>query len=165
MQPCVPAGRLEVGAMLCSHSRDMSHGWDACCGRETSATSRNECPYFLAAPTVAGVPAPGHVGAAWARGNHLQSSNHMKLWKPFHWMPTSLACVVSTLTDPAHLSLLLSVVVIVTRFRCPWFLLFMAEGLKPTSYQGPETHRQLHMLRSPWDCVGNTSLAPKFPGA
>lgn len=119
MQPCVPAGRLEVGAMLCSHSRDMSHGWDACCGRETSATSRNECPYFLAAPTVAGVPAPGHVGAAWARGNHLQSSNHMKLWKPFHWMPTSLACVVSTLTDPAHLSLLLSVVVIVTRFRCP----------------------------------------------
>lgn len=34
-------------------------------------------------------------------------------------------------------------------------LLFMAEGLKPTSDQG-------QTLRSPQDCTGNTSLAPYF---
>lgn len=71
-----------------------------------------------------------------ACGSRLQSSNHMRLCELSQWVPASLTCVPSALTDPAHLWLLLSVVVIVTRFHCPQFLLFMAEGLKPTSDRG-----------------------------
>lgn len=90
-----------------------------------------------------------------ACGSRLQSSNLMRLCELSQWVQASLTCVLSALTDPAYLWLLLSVVVIVTRFRCPQFLLFMAEGLKPTSDQG-------QTLRSPQDCTGNTSLAPYF---
>lgn len=54
-----------------------------------------------------------------ACGSHLQSSNHMRLWELPQWVRTSLTCVPSALTDPAHLWLLLSVVVIVMRFRFP----------------------------------------------
>lgn len=86
--------------------------------------------------TLSGSPCTCWDPCTGARRSRLQSSNHTRLWEVPHWVWASLTCVLSALTDPAHLWLWLSVVVIVMRFRFPQFLLFTAEGLKPTFYQG-----------------------------
>ena len=65
---CVLAGKLEAGAMFCSHPWCTSDGWHTCCRREMPATSRCKWPL-------------------------LQGSHHWGTWDPFCWVQPSLGSV------------------------------------------------------------------------
>lgn len=108
----------------------------------------NKQRHCLAAPAVAGTPAPGHVGAACS----LKPHEAVQTVPVGAGQPHLCSIGLDTSSSPLAFALC----------GCHSYKISLSP-IPPLHGGGAQTHfRPGQTLRSPQDCTGNTSLAPYF---